>query len=339
MKVSKVIIHELYKPLGSAGAKLSKSNSLMDHTHDDVVNLIAELNTRYRRRDEKQGVFDKDNPTQFHNAFSSFFTHNTDDSFISFSQTASENLRDRIEGIGPAKGGYLVFSTYEDYRNYCSIFFVRDTTSIAFQRNKSVESFDLRKVQHIDFERLAMACRVNLDLFDVVDRKYLSFIHNKRDDLSRYFINWISSSETVSSEKDTKLLLKALKTIAMPKNEETDAQFDRDEVIKNSRGHILANYDRNVNLHDLSKNLFGDENYLPNYVYEKYPELPNDFRAHNPTLKQYVKVYAKADNIELTFYPSAYREGKIKFDENDRTQIIVQSEDLVSQVRTSLTGE
>jgi len=105
MNVKRVIIHELYKPLGSSGAKLSKSNTLMDNSHEDVVNLVTELNRRYRRRDEKQGVFDKANPTQFHNAFNGFFSQNDDASFIAFSHTASENLRDRIEGIGPAKGG------------------------------------------------------------------------------------------------------------------------------------------------------------------------------------------------------------------------------------------
>jgi nucleoid-associated protein YejK len=336
MRVGRVIIHELFKPLGSSGAKLSKSSSLMDSTHEEVIQLVDELNKRYRRRDEKQGVFDKQTPTKFHEAFTWFHGNDTDESFIKFTHASSENLRDRIEGIGPAKGGYLVFATYEDYRNYCSIFFVRDTTSIAFQRNKTVSNFDLKKVEHIDFERLAMACRINMTSFSEENQKYLSFIHNKKDDLSKYFINWISSSDTISSEEDTKLLLKALRTIPMPDNPDTNKPFERDEVIRGAHKHILAAFDRNVNLHELSKNVLGDENYIPDFVFKNYPEIPTDFRAHNPTLRQFVKVYVKADNIELNFYPSAFREGKIKFDDVDKSQLIIRSREIVDQIRSSL---
>ncbi len=336
MKVGRVIIHELLKPLGISGAKLSKSNSLMDATHDEVIQLVDELNRRYRRRDEKQGVFDKQNSTKFHEAFAEFHSNETDDSFIRFTHSSSENLRDRIEGIGPAKGGYLVFATYEDYRNYCSIFFVRDTTSIAFQRNRTVSNFDLRKVKHIDFERLAMACRINMTSFTEENQKYLSFIHNKKDDLSKYFINWISSSDTISSEEDTRLLLKALRTMPLPENPETKKPFERDEMIRGAHKHILAALNRNVNLYELSRNVLGDENFIPEYVYKNYPEIPTEFRAHNPTLRQFVKVYVKADNIELNFYPSAFREGKIKFDDVDKSQLIIKSQEIVDQIRSSL---
>lgn len=339
MKVHKIIIHELYKPVGSSGAKLSKSKTLMNNSHEDVIRLIDELNRRYRKRDEKQGVFDKDNPTKFHEAFGNFYTTNTDDKFIEFSHISAENLRDRIEGIGPAKGGYLVYSLYEDYRPYCSIFFVRDTTSIAFKRNKSVESFDLDKVQHIDFERLAMACRINMNLFSHDDKKYLSFIHTRKDDLSQYFVNWISSSETVSSEEETKLLLQVLRKIPMPKNEETNYEYDRDEIIQSVHKAIFSSPTRTANLADISKIVFGDEDYLPNYVYETYPSIPTEFKAHGSTLRRFIKVFAKADNIELNFTPDVYRDGRIKFDENDDSQLIIKSKDLVDQVRASLESE
>jgi nucleoid-associated protein YejK len=336
MKVEKVIIHELHKPLGTAGAKLSKSKSLMDCTHSDVIELISELNKRYRKKDEKQGVFDKDNQTKFHSSFSDYYNDRVDEKFIEFSHTASENLKDRIEGIGSAKGGYLVYSLYFDHRLYCSVFFVRDTTGMRFKRNKTIESFDIDKVQHIDFEKLAMACRINMDLFTSPDKKYLSFIHNRNDDLSQYFVNWISSANTVSSEEETKLLLHVLRTIAMPVNPNTNEPFERDEIIRSSHRYISDEPTRTVNLFDLSKHIFQDVDYLPEYIYKNHPEIPTEFRGHHATLKQFIKVYAKADNIELNFYPSAYREGKIKFDETDSTQIIIRSEELVKQIRTSL---
>lgn len=110
MEVKRVIIHEIYKPQGQTGAKLSKSLSLMDHNNDDVKRLIIELNKRYRKRKERHGIFDKDNPTKFHGCYNDYHKSNSDDTFIQFSHESAENLRERIEGIGAAKGGYLVFS-------------------------------------------------------------------------------------------------------------------------------------------------------------------------------------------------------------------------------------
>jgi nucleoid-associated protein len=347
MLVNKVIIHELFKPIGSNGAKLSKSKTLLDNTNEDVIQLIHELNKRYRKRDEKQGVFDKENPTQFHSSFSNFYYNSIADldsifsnqEFIDFSHVSAENLKERIEGIGAAKGGYLVYSFYEDYRKYCSIFFVRDTTGMTFKRNKTVESFDIGKVQHIDFEKLAMACRINMEQFTTTDKKYLSFIHSRNDDLSRYFVNWISSSDTVTSEEETKLLLQVLKTIPMPINPDTTSQFSREDCIKNTHKYIIASPTRTVNLFEVSKNIFTDENYLSDYIYENYSEIPTEFKAHFPTLRRFIKVYAKVEDIELNFNPNAYKDGRIKFDKNDDSQLIIKSKDLVDQIKSALTNE
>jgi len=178
-----------------------------------------------------------------------------------------------------------------------------------------------------------------MDLFSTADKKYLSFIHNRSDTLSQYFVNWISSSETVSSQEETKLLLTALKKIQMITLPDATVILDRDEVIRSTHSYIQASATRTVNLYELSKNIFGNENYLPDYIYQFFPTIPTEFKAHNPTLRQFVKVYAKADNIELNFYPSAYREGKIKFDSKDSSQIIIRSQDLADQIRNSLNDE
>lgn len=338
MKILRVIIHELNKPQGQTGAKLSKSLSLMDVTHEEVITLITELNKRYRKRNEKQGVFDDENSTIFHDTFRVFEKKKNDKNFVDFSIQSSENLKDKIEGIGPAKGGYLVFAHYEDYRNYCAVFFVRDTTSIAFKRNKTVNSFDLNKVEHIDFEKLAMACRINLETFGDDQSKYLSFIHTKSDDLSQYFVRWISTKDTVTSEEDTDLLLKALRTMPLPSTPKGQAPLDRETTIKNAYSHIKASPTRTVNVVEMSKSLFEDEDYLTDYLYKNYPEVPTEFKAHTSSLRKFVRVFASADQIELNFHPDAYKNGLVRIDKKDPTQLIIKSKSLVEQVQESVTN-
>jgi|GEM_PF-1676662 len=336
MQIHRVIIHELNKPIGKAQAKLSISKSLMDATNEDVINLVTELNKRYRKRDEKQGVFDDKNPTIFHDAFRKYEDKKTDGNFIDFSIKSAENLRDRIEGIGAAKGGYLVFAQFEDYRNYCSVFLVRDVTGIAFRRNRTVDGFDLDKVQHIDFEKLAMACRINLDTFGEDQSKYLSFIHIKSDDLSQYFVRWISSKDTVTSEEDTIKLLKALKKIPIPKPKSGETAIDRDELIRDAHNHIKSSPTRTVNVVDMSKTLFDDDDYLTNYLYQNFPEVPTEFKAHSSTLQKFIKIYARADQVEINFHPDAFKNGVVRFDKNDDSQLIITSQDLVHQIKDSL---
>lgn len=338
MKLERVIIHEVFKPHGQLGAKLSKSLSCMDHTNEDVIKLVSELNRRYRKRNEKNGVFDKNQPTIFHDCFDKYHSDCTDEKFIEFSHKSAENLKDKMDSLSQTKGGYLVYASYEEYRRYCSVFFVRDTTSIAFKRNKTVNSFDLDKVQHIDFEKLAMACRINMDLFNQENSKYLSFIHNKSDQLSQYFVRWISTSDTVSSEEETKSLLKALKKMPLPEAS-GETVYKRDEIIYNTHRMIQANPTRTVDVKSISKSLFDDEDYLSDYLYENFPNVPSEFKAHSTALKSFVKVHARTEDVELLFYPSAYRNGIVRIDENDDSQIIIKSENLASQVRESMQND
>jgi hypothetical protein len=67
----------------------------MDSSHEDVIRLVAELNTRYRRRDEKHGFFDDANSTVFHTAFTSFHVNDTDEEETR-TPTLTGSLRDRI---------------------------------------------------------------------------------------------------------------------------------------------------------------------------------------------------------------------------------------------------
>lgn len=339
MQVERVIIHELNKPVGVTGAKLSKSLSVMDNTNEDVIKLVTELNQSYRRKNEKHGVFDKSEPSVFHECFEAYFGTTTEEEFISFSHRSAENLRERMSVLSSAKGGYLVYAVYEDHGRFCSIFFVRDTTSIAFKRNKTVDNFDLNKVQHIDFEKLAMACRISLNRFGVENMKYLSFIHAKSDKQSQYFVGWISTCNTVTSEADTKQLLKALKKIPIPGGDKKEDAMTRDEIILNTHKIILASPTRTVNIRQVSKTLFDDEDFLPNYLQKEGYTIPGEFKTHSGALKNYIKVYAKADEIELNFYPSAYKNGNVRFDGNDSTQLIIKSQKLVDQVRESIESD
>ena len=101
MQVNKVIIHELFKPQGVTGAKLSKSLTLMDNTNTDVIRLVQELNQRYRKRNGRDGIFDKSQPTIFHTSYEKYHNSRSQDDFLAFSHKSAEDLKEKIDVISP----------------------------------------------------------------------------------------------------------------------------------------------------------------------------------------------------------------------------------------------
>jgi len=66
--------------------------------------------------------------------------------------------------------------------------------------------------------------------------------------------------------------------------------------------------------------------------------INGEFKAHSRTLKKFIQIRAKADNIELAFPHSVFK-TLVRFDENDKSQIIIKSSNLVSIVQDMINSE
>jgi len=195
MKISYVIIHELNKEAGVTGAVLKLYDSI-NSSDKRVIKLITELNNRYKNRNETYGIFDKNRSTVFHREFDKYYNAQTEAVFIEFSKQSSKYLQREIDDKAPAKGGYLIFAHYEQNRKYLGVFLVRNTIGLSFNTDLKTEKFNVDNVQHIDFENLAMACRISIDSYGKKEIRYMSFINKRGDEMSQYFTNWISATDT-----------------------------------------------------------------------------------------------------------------------------------------------
>lgn len=338
MNITHIVIHELEKESGKTRASLTLFDSAINSTDTRVINLITELNNRYRNRSETYGVFDKSNPTIFHSSFENYFKKNTEEAFIEFSKLSSKDLKTRIEGIAAAKGGYLIFVHYEHIRKYVGIFLVRNTVGVSFKKDIDGHKFNIADVQHIDFENLAMACRINLDAYQGEGIRYLSFINKKSDDMSHFFTRWISSTDTETNEEDTNNLYNLLHQVELPLDEETKTPIDIFILLDRVYTSIKSTPGRVVNIRNLSASLFGDADYLPNYIEENNIIINGEFKAHPRAIYKFIRVRAKADEVELSFPRTAYKKI-VRFDERDPSQIIITSEKLVNEIKTMLERE
>ena len=338
MNITHIVIHELEKESGKTGAHLTLFDSVIDNTDKRIIKLIRELNNRYANRSETYGVFDAKNPTKFHSTFEKYYKSKTVDDFIEFTKIASEDLRTRVDGIAPAKGGYLIFAQYEQNRKYVGIFLVRNTLGLSMNKNIKNKKLDIEDVLHIDFENLAMACRINTNEFQKKETRYLSFIHKKGDDMSQYFTRWISSVDTVSNEEDTKLFYDLFQKLDPPTDPETNKIIERIEFLDRVYSAIKATPGRIVNLKQISETFYGNPDFLQNYIETYGIKINGEFKAHPKVLRKFIHIRAKADNIELAFPHTAFK-SIVRFDEKDKSQIIIKSVNLVQEVKAMISRE
>jgi nucleoid-associated protein len=337
MELHQVIIHELQKEGGITRAVLISSNTLMDTSNLEVINLVKELNNRYKTKNENYGVFDDKSPTRFHKEFNTYRKESTEETFISFTKQVSADLREKVNSVAPAKGGYLVYAHYTDQREFLGIFLVRDTKGTAITRTRSsqIATFDIAKVEHIDFEKMAMACRINIKAFDEKIGRYLSFINKKSDAISKYFSSWISTTDTESNQQDTLYLYKILKQMDPPKDEQGNA-VDRDVFLDAVYRHVNATFKNQINIRDLSREFYQNEELISAYAETQSIPINTEFKVHPGAFKRFIQIRAKADHIELAFQHQQLNSVVRIVGTN---QIIIDSVTLVDKIKQQLAGD
>jgi len=338
MKITYVVIHEIEKESGKIGAKLTLFDSAINSSDKRVIKLLSELNDRYKNRSETYGVFDKKNSTTFHNSFEKYFNSKAEKDFIEFTKSASEDLKVRIDTNAPAKGGYLIFAHYEHNRKFVGVFLVRNTIGLSFKKDLKHNKFDIDNVQHIDFENLAMACRISIDSYRKSEIRYLSFINKKSDEMSQYFTRWISTTDTETNQEDTKLLYDLLLKVPTPVDQETNEEIERYAFLDRVYSVIKSTPGKLVNIRTISETFYGDAEYLPSQIDTFDISINGEFKAHQRTLRKFIHVRAKADNIELAFPHTAFK-TLVRFDKKDKSQIIIKSEKLVEKIHEMINNE
>lgn len=334
MKINHIIIHELHKESGVVGSKLNDYDEVIDHNDQRVVKLVTEINNRYKNRNEIYGIFDKENPTVFHTSFDSYFKDNLGvDEFIKFSKDAAKDLQIRIDSNAPARGGYIIFVNYEAMRKFVGIFLVRNTLGLSFNtKGKGKKVFNIDDVQHIDFEHLAMACRLNTEAYSKTESKYLSFINSKSDDMSKYFTRWISSSDTETNQADTSLFYEIMNGIDIAVDPETGEKYEKMDFLHKVYDYVQKSPDKLVNVRNISESFYGDPNYIKTFLDDNDIRINGEFKPHSTTFRKFIHVKVKADNVELSFPNDAYK----KIVTIAGNQIIIESEKLVAAVKETI---
>lgn len=321
MQLNSVIIHEIRKEANTTNtATLYLSNSILDINNENVLKIVTSLEESFSRKTLKRAKFSEDG---FKEDFQNF--RNID--IMNFSNVLTTKLKNNINGISQAKGGYLVFARYTTTQDFLAIFLVRNTEGSKLI--PSAGSWDLDSTQYLDVEHFAMGAKINLSVLNSdSDDRYISLVRGNTD-ISHYFEAWIGLDDPKQENKDAQALYNVANQIELPDG------MTRDELKKNIFDYAKSHRDRVVNLKALSSFIFNDEDYITNYCEQNNVDIDGEFKLSGPNLSRFYKVSVKANNIELSAPRSSFNQDMIEIVDG---QVVIHSQELAQQIQSALNS-
>lgn len=327
MKIKNVIIHNLRKE-GKGSAAIDYSAKSLDLHDKKCQSLIEELYSFFSKS-IKYGIFSSNEKNIFHTKFDNYL-NNSKDTFVSFSKEVLPDLKSRVDSIPQSKGGYIIFSEIENQEeSFFVIFVVRDKTGKQFSyKNNEME---INEVIHIDTNKLAMACRINIQSYQVRKDRYLSFLSTTQDETSKYFQKWIGAEAQSKSQEDTKALRTIINNIEIPEDENGTVE-SRDKFRERIYELCSKTHSRNINLRAVSEEVWKDPDYISNFASQNGIIINDEFTADDSELKKLHKFSILSDNIKLDFPPN-YIGIKVYPDPKEDDIVIIKSKAFADKLR------
>jgi len=299
--VNHIVIHELVKEQTKLEAKVYPSNELLN-IDDQAISLLEILNGRYSssRENIRHGKFSDDENKHFPKEFRNYINNASEASFLQMTKLTLENLRDLVEVIAPAKGGYFVFAKYELHsQNFFAVFLIRNTEGKLIERNSLTNRYKINTTEHLDLEKVAMGCRLNIDDYLKAEGRYLSFTR-KNQDFSEYFTNWIAAEELVDDGIYTEALIKIANRIELPLDE-NGKSIDRAEFKKKIYDVVQTLPSSNLKLATLDQIFYDGEEKFSSFAQENNIVIDTEFKPIKRLMKKFVHIAVNEENIKLEF--------------------------------------
>ena len=318
MQISSLIIHEVIKESNSTTATVYLSEEALDVTDENIQNIVISLENSFNKKTPKRAKFSEDG---FKAKIDDFTNYN----LVEVSKELTTTLKDNIQNISASKGGYLVFTEYENNHSFLAVFLVRNTDGTKLVQ--SGNSYDLNSTQYLDVEHFAMGAKINLFLFNSdSDDRYISLAKGNTD-IAGYFENWIGLDDSKQENKDAEALYEVSNNITLPSG------IERDELKKMIHDFAKTRPSKIINIRELSQFLYEDENIMPDYCTSNDIDIDGEFKLTGKNLSKFYKVSVRADNIELSAPRSSFTPNMIDIDGD---KIIINSSALVQQIQATM---
>lgn len=332
MNLTHCVVHEIDKEAGETAARAHYSDELMPLS-DNLSSLIEQLAKTFAGDRLVNARFDESPGKLFPQQFSDYVRGMpSDEGFLEYTRQVVGHLETVIQGKSGAKGGYLVICAYDDAEGHRhGIFLLRNTLGRIFERTDT--GFEIEPVVHLDTNKLAMACRIDVSRFRQNSGTYLELTHRSENEVSAYFSDWIGAEETLSSRKLTASLAELLAGIETLPDVETGEVPTQAQTFERAYEHVRANPSKVVDIHELSQELYGSPARIEEYAQERGIELESEFRYNPAALKELVVLKAAAEGIDIKFPRSAMEDGLMYIEgEGANMRVVIESPELARAI-------
>ena len=320
ISIQTVVIHEIKKREGQTTASTFLIDEALDSSNAQIIRLVSTLDDSFLGKTLRRAKFSDD-------GFKNTITDFNHISLVESSQKLTEKLKDGIQNISAAKGGYLVFSRYRRIRNYLSVFLVRNTEGSHLMTKN--QTWDIQSIMYLDIKNFAMGVRINLDhlISAPDDNRYIQLVRGSTD-IPDYFENWVGLEDKKQEVKDGEALYELANKIELP-----TGISSRDNLKKQIFDYVNGRSSKVVNLQELSAYLYeGDAEKIPNYCEENQLDIDGEFKLKGTQLNKFYKILISAGGIKLEAPRSSFSESEIHVSNNGKT-VLIHSQELAEKIR------
>ncbi len=338
IRVNHLIIHELVKEPDTAEASLFLTDALLP-VDERAAQLIGKLHSTFlNKEDTLHGFFD---PAA---SFTEYFqtlagAAFSAEAFLQFSHAAMKALKMILQGVIGAKGGYLVFTDYQqDDQPLVAIFLVRDTEGLLFRKDQDSRAFELDTITYLNTEKLAMAGRIDIRKYREGRGRYLELIKHARSqkEISEYFLNWIGMERSESSRELSATFLQVVEELPLPVDEETGEVMAEGQFRKQVYNFVSSSPGKTIDIAAFDQHFYGEDPVVQPFLDDHRIELDPEFRFDRSVLKQVYKYRAAAQGISLSFSHEDFSLGRIRVEGDE---IVIHSPELIRKISDLLSGK
>ncbi|MCP9236736.1 nucleoid-associated protein [Lewinella sp. JB7] len=326
--VHHLIVHELKKQPEMAEADLLLSSQALPIT-ELATDLIGRLDQTFERKsDLLQGFLIEPDEGLFPAYYQNWLEDGRRrEAFVDFSRNAVTALKDNLQGVVGAKGGYLLFADYSiDEQRMLGIYMIRNTEGMVFTEEETDESLRLHTIAYLDIQHMAMAAR----LLAGPGRNVQMIRHARtQSSISQYFTDWVGIDRAETSSELTHSFLEMVEELPVPKDRETGFAMNEGDFEKALVKYAAKAPQQTIRVQDFDQHFYGNDKPLQDMLAEQNSPLDQGFRVDRKALRNQFYLRAGVGGISITCTKDHFRNGQIHVDEASG-KITINSEELAS---------
>lgn len=288
-------VHKIVKQHRLKGAQLVHSTELKCDTELErlLTGILATYNQRLAHR---TGVFDRDDMARpFADYLDAFLR---DDDYFKFTRVAASHLRNIMDGIVFASGGYILFVHYTTGgRDFLLCVKLTEVDGQIFDLDNGA----VTSTPHLATENLQQAARINLDGYASRNGQYLNLVSKRNDrDASEYFEQFIGFTSQHNPAAQTASLVRAIRDFCKKQNF-SEEQANVVQTLAHDHLFSLAKQDQSVSLATLSAVVSPDDPPVFMEYINSLDQPPTDgFPPKTKELKPLIKIHIKLHGLTLS---------------------------------------